>query len=376
MPMQTSEYWAQRFAQLEAVQHQDSVAYYNRVARLMEKVQADVEKDLNAWFARFAVDNQISMSEAKKLLNSKELKEFKWTVEDYIEVAKKENLSPQWEKALENASARYHISRLEAIQLQVQQKAEQLYGNYNDSIDDHMKGIYTEGYYHTAYEIQKGVGFGAKMVGIDEKTLEKVVTKPWAADGFNFSERVWRSKSELIDNLNTVLVRSCVMGQSLDKSVTQLVELTNAFGDDFKKARSQAARLIQTESAYFGSLSRQDCFNALDVEEYEIVATLDSRTSEICQDMDGKHFAMSEYIAGTTAPPFHVNCRTTTCPYFNDEYSQDDMRAARGTDGKTYLVPANTTYEDWRKGFAGESADPEKAGFTTKPKIVANISIF
>ena len=355
MPMQTSEYWAQRFAQLEAVQHQDSVAYYNRVARLMEKVQADVEKDLNAWFARFAVDNQISMSEAKKLLNSKELKEFKWTVEDYIEVAKKENLSPQWEKALENASARYHISRLEAIQLQVQQKAEQLYGNYSDSIDDHMKGIYTEGYYHTAYEIQKGVGFGAKMVGIDEKTLEKVVTKPWAADGFNFSERVWRSKSELIDNLNTVLVRSCVMGQSLDKSVTQLVELTNAFGDDFKKARSQAARLIQTESAYFGSLSRQDCFNALDVEEYEIVATLDSRTSEICQDMDGKHFAMSEYIAGTTAPPFHVNCRTTTCPYFNDEYSQDDMRAARGTDGKTYLVPGDTTYEDWRKGFAGES---------------------
>jgi hypothetical protein len=81
------------------------------------------------------------------------------------------------------------------------------------------------------------------------------------------------------------------------------------------------------------------------------VATLDSRTSEICQEMDGKTFRMSEWEVGVNAPPFHVNCRTTTIPYFDDEFSNTGKRAARGEDGKTYYVPADTTYKEWEKAY-------------------------
>ncbi len=59
-----------------------------------------------------------------------------------------------------------------------------------------------------------------------------------------------------------------------------------------------------TEQAYFSSLSQKDCFKDLGVEEFEILATLDSHTSEICCEMDGKHFQMKDYEPGTTAPPF------------------------------------------------------------------------
>jgi SPP1 gp7 family putative phage head morphogenesis protein len=85
-----------------------------------------------------------------------------------------------------------------------------------------------------------------------------------------------------------------------------------------------------TESAYFASASQKDAFNDLDVERFEIVATLDSRTSVICQDLDGHIFDMKDYEAGVTAPPFHVWCRTTTVPYFEDNYGE---RAARDADG-------------------------------------------
>ena len=106
-----------------------------------------------------------------------------------------------------------------------------------------------------------------------------------------------------------------------------------------------------TESAYFHSISQKKAFDELDVDEYEIVATLDSRTSEICQDMDGKHFPMEDYKVGITAPPFHVYCRSTTVPYFDDEFTLKEKRAARDKEGKTFYVPGDMKYKDWKDKY-------------------------
>ena len=58
---------------------------------------------------------------------------------------------------------------------------------------------------------------------------------------------------------------------------------------------------------------------------------------------------MSEYEEGVTAPPFHVNCRSCTAPYFDDEFTKDEQRIARDEDGNTYYVPADMTYKNWKK---------------------------
>ena len=39
-------------------------------------------------------------------------------------------------------------------------------------------------------------------------------------------------------------------------------------------SKTNAGRLVMTESAYFSSVSQKDAFNDLEVEMYEIVATL------------------------------------------------------------------------------------------------------
>lgn len=117
-------------------------------------------------------------------------------------------------------------------------------------------------------------------------------------------------------------------------------------------SRASAGRLIMTEQAFFSSAAQKDCFVELDVEQFEIVATLDSRTSEICRGMDGKHFPMSEWKIGVTAPPFHVNCRSTTVPFFADDFGVVGERAARDeATGETYYVPANMTYKQWKQAF-------------------------
>lgn len=164
-----------------------------------EKAQAAIEGKIDAWYQRLAQNNGVSMLEAKKMLTNKEQKEFQWTLEEYIKYAKENEKNGNWEKELENASARTHISRLEALQFETQQELERLYGNCTDTIDRYIQNMYTTDFYHTAYEIQKGIGVGSKIEHLNADVVEKIVCKPWAVDEKNFSDRLWDNKTKLIN---------------------------------------------------------------------------------------------------------------------------------------------------------------------------------
>lgn len=340
----SANYWKKRFELLEQSQNQQGVQCYAELERKYRQAQRQIETQIQAWYGRFASNNGISIQDARRMLTNKELAELKWDINEYIRYGEQNALSGTWVKELENASARYHISRLEALKLQTQQQIEVLFGNQLDSIDSAMKSIYTSGYYHTAYEIQKGFGVGWDFATLDDKTISKIINKPWAVDGQNFSSRIWTNKQKLVNELNTTLTQNIILGQDPQKAIDEIARKLNV-------SKTSAGRLVMTEEAFFSSAAQKDCFNELDVEQFEIVATLDSHTSEICQEMDGKVFPMSQWEVGITAPPFHVWCRTTTVPAFGDEFDHIGERAARGEDGKTYHVPGDMTYKDWQKAF-------------------------
>lgn len=341
-----NQYWRERFELLEDAMNRDITKQMQEIDRIYKRAQSDIDKQIRAWYQRLAKNNEISMADARKLLSADELEEFKWSVEDYIKHGKENALDQRWMKQLENASAKFHISKLEALKLQVQQSIEAVYGNQLDLLDATMRQQYQEGYYHTAFEVQKGFSIGWPIAAIDQAKLDRVIRKPWAPDGTNFSERIWKNRTKLVNEVHNELSRMCITGEAPDRAIKNIAKKMNT-------SRYNAGRLIMTEAAYFGSISQRDCFDDLGVEQYEICATLDNRTSAICQEMDGKVFDMKDYEAGVTAPPFHVFCRSCTCPYFNDEFTVGEMRAARGADGKTYYVPADMKYPEWKKQFTG-----------------------
>lgn len=356
--MSNSAYWKKRFELLEQSQNQLGVQCYADIEKHYREAQKQIEGQLSVWYQRFAKNNGVTIQEARKMLTSKELEEFKWDVNQYIKYGEENAINGAWGKQLENASARYHISRLEALKIHTQQSLEVMFGNQLDSIDTAMKDIYTSGYYRTAFEIQKGLGVGWNFATLDDKTISKVINKPWAADGKNFSERIWSNRQRLVNELNTELTRNIILGQDSQKAIDAIAKKMNT-------SKNVTGRLVMTEEAFFSSAAQKDCFNELDVEQYEIVATLDSHTSDICRGMDGQHFKMSEWQVGITAPPFHVWCRSTTVPFFDDEFDNVGERAARGEDGNTYYVPADMTYKEWEKSFV----DDDKSGLKkVKPK--------
>lgn len=339
--MKNADYWRGRFSILEESAHNQSYEYLQSLEEMFTDAQRKVQADIERWYGRFATNNGISLTEARKLLTTGQLEEFRWTVDQYIKIGQQNNLSAEWLKKLENASAKFHVSRLEAIQTQIQQQIEFLYGNQLDGLDSLLKQIAGNGYTQTAFSIQKGIGLGWDITALNQKKLETLLSKPWTTDGRTFSDRIWIKKAELIGNVQKELTQGLLRGDSPQK-------ITGAIQKRFNVSRYQAGRLVHTETSYFNAISAKQAYQDLGVEKVEILETLDSHTCEICQPLDGVVIPLAQFEPGVTVPPFHPNCRGTTCPYFDD---MDGERAARNADGEVYYVPANMTYTQWKKAF-------------------------
>jgi len=344
MSKNNKEYWKKRFEDLERFNHQRGRSFYHKIEKQYQIAMDAIEKDLSKWYLRFSKNNEISYVDARKLLNSKELKEFRWNVDQYMEKAKN-NIDGRWTKQLENASAKVHITRLDALNMQMQQHCEQLFGNYHDQTSEYLNRLYTENFYHTAFEVAKGTGVGTNFARLDKKMVDLVIHKPWASDGKEFSGRIWENRSKLVNTLHSELTTAIIKGDAPQKTIKAVAKKMDV-------SRSQAENLVLTETAALSSKATQDSYQELGLNRYEILATLDSRTSEICRNMDRKKFDMKDYQVGVTAPPFHPRCRTTTIPDIDGDITGE--RAARGKDGKTYYVPADMTYQQWEKKYVGK----------------------
>ena len=335
-------YWARRMKNMEDALLDQSYSYVENLEKQFAAAQAEIERQIARWYQRFAANNEIGLAEAKRLLNSKELKEFRWTVGEYIDYGRQNALDGAWMKQLENVSARVHISRLEALKLQLQQQAEVLYSNQLDSVDAAARKMYEGSYYHTAFELQKGLGVGWTMQAINEETITKVLSRPWTTDNQTFRDRCWTNKQSLVNSVNAQLTQMIILGEAPDRAIA-------AISKQFAVSKAKAGRLVMTESAYFSSAGQRDCYNALDVEHYKIVASLDHDTCSLCGEMDGKVFKTSEYEPGLTANPFHPWCRCCTAPYFADMEGLGTRPAEDVVTGETFDVPANMTYAQWKK---------------------------
>ena len=351
--MNNAEYWKLRFEQLEQAQNQKGVKAYADIERQYKEAQKQLEGQIARWYQRFATNNGISLAEARQYLKGADLKEFKWDVQEYIKYGQDNALNSGWMKELENASAKYHISKLEALKVQTQHSLEVMYAKQFGTMHGALSDAFESGYYHTAYELQHGFNVGWDIAGLDQAQIEKVLAKPWAADGYNFSERIWGNKNKLISEVHNELSRNIMLGADPQKAIDSLAKKMNT-------SKNNAGRLVMTEEAYFSSAAQKDCFESLGVEQYEIVATLDSHTSDICRSLDGKHFPMKDYQPGVTAPPFHVYCRSTTVPYFDEQFDIGERAARDEETGKTYYIPDDMNYQEWKETFVDGG---DKSGF-------------
>lgn len=88
-----------------------------------------------------------------------------------------------------------------------------------------------------------------------------------------------------------------------------------------------ANRLVQTETAFVVGQGELASYKEAGITDYEYLSTLDTRTSELCQGLDGEVLPVAEAVAGVNYPPMHPHCRSTTIAHFEEDW--DDPEATR-----------------------------------------------
>lgn len=344
----SKEYWQKR-AEAALIANEKSILEYEKeLRRAYEETLTRIEKEINAFYAKYARENKIDLATARQRLNAAELKAFKHQEKLYFSEATRLGLDPQYRKYLRGLSARSYISKLEEITANIRHEVEKLSKEFEKGLETKLKEGYEDSYYKPLYDIDQSIGLSADFTALGKRTVDKAINATWLED--NFSGRIWKNKTALLTQLNQILPQEFVRGRGPKEVAKDLAKRLDV-------SYSSAVRLARTEMNHISNQATLDAYKDSGVlERYEYLATLDSRTSDICREMDGKVFKLSEAQTGVNLPPLHPHCRSTTIPWFSEEDMEgfEETRIAKSADGTYYTVP-KMTYAEWAKEHADDA---------------------
>lgn len=342
--MNSEKYWARRADARERAWHKKSQETIEKeLARYYARSLAEIQKDIQALYGRFAADNHLSQVEARKLLQGQEFREWRYTIQEYVKQINAGNTGLL--KELNTLAMRSRISRLDKLYSDTVMELDSLGRKTSASMKKFLSDAYKDNYFQSCYEIGRTVGLKSPRVVVSRKSLEDVLRDRWS--GKNYSERIWKNQKLLGQTLKQEMVTAVHRGESVEVISKRIAQRMNV-------ASSNATRLVRTELNYVENRAALDSIRASGMDYYRFIATLDNRTTPICREHDGRIVSVEEASPGDNLPPLHPNCRSTIAGSLygpEDGHKQEGKRIARNEKGRNYYVPADMNYEQWHEKY-------------------------
>ncbi len=333
------EYWEQRSAQRMWEHMDDAEKTAKEIVKSYKNASRYLNKQIDEVFVRFKNKHGISTAEAKRLLNmmhdSTSIQGLKLALQQSKDSDEKAELL----KMLESPAYSARIKRFEEMQEQLDAIMNNVYQTEKSLSTKHYVDLASESYYRSIFDIQKGTGLGFQFAHVSESDIDKLLHSKWS--GINYTQRIWGNTNRLAKTLKEEMLVSLMTGRSN-------LATAEVFREKFNVGAYEARRLVRTESAFIANEMEQQSYEECDIEKYMFVATLDKRTSEICQKKDHKVYAVKERSQGVNCPPMHPFCRSTTIAYLDDEtISNMEHLATDDKTGEKNIIPADLTYKEW-----------------------------
>lgn len=324
--MKSSTYWDKRAIKRLTKNEKTSEKYIKRIQKVYNRASKNIQGELESIYRNYSNETGIDVQTLKTLLSKKATKKV-------FDELKKQGLG---DYVRENYKSR--ISRLEQIQAQIYAKAKEVYTE--EELEQTMcyYGIINEDYYRAIYDVQMGTGYDFSFNKIDENMMNSVLSERWSSK--NYSQRIWKNTNILADSVAEIVGGALLSGQGIEKTAKQIRER-------FDVGKYYATRLVRTETNYFHNMADSMAYEEMGIDKYVYVAVLDNRTSEMCQEQDGKVYKYSEKEIGVNFPPLHPNCRSTTRGYLGEDAEKDLQRRARNPITGQNEVIDNISYKDW-----------------------------
>lgn len=345
--MDSEAYWVQRAEERENYWH-------NKCQETIEKELASyyrtslgrIQTEIAALYGRFAVDNELTMAEARKLLKGNEFRQWRMDIQEYVN-----QIEATGDKGLERElnvlAMRSRISRLDKLYSETLIELDKLGRKVSKDMKAFLTDAYKDNYYHGLYDIAKAGELQNAVSKVDSKAMENVLRTRWS--GKNYSERIWKNQKLLAKTIKDEMMTAVHRGESVEKISTRVAKRMNV-------GISNARRLVRTEMNYVNNHGAVDSIKDAGMKHFRFIATLDRRTSAICRAHDGHVYPLEEAVQGANVPPLHPNCRSTIAgSLYGPNKARTGTRAARNEAGKTVYVPADMNYDDWQAVYVDKS---------------------
>ena len=351
--MKSTDYWEKRALRDKKFATNRTEDYIkNKLSKAYSEVSKELEEEIKALYEKLDKSKSLLAQSNEKLLTSTKASEIKELLNKLNEEKEKltnANLPKEVsdtieknikliEESLKMKSKSGYITHLEMMQERVNSLALSVANENQINMYDYLAKEYTDDYFRGVFRVQQGMGFGKDFVSPNPKLIQNVIMRSYA--GSSFSKRIWKDVNKLGSTLKDTLTKGFIRGDSIDTMTKRLLERVDV-------SKSHARTLIRTESARVCEEATKDAYKECGIEQYIYLATLDRKTSLICQELDMKSFPLKDAKIGENYPPMHPNCRSTTMAD-----TKPLKRLARGADGKNYEVDGNLSYKEWYDGLS------------------------
>jgi SPP1 gp7 family putative phage head morphogenesis protein len=312
--MGSKEYWEKREA--EALKHRitEEEAYDKELEKIYQNMLDNCQKEVDAFFGKYAKQEGITLAEAKKRVSELDIKAYERKAKRYV---KDKNFSKEANEEMRLYNLTMKVNRLEMLKANI--GLELISGH--DELQKFMGGI-LQG--RTEDELKRQAGILGKTIRNNAKLANSIVNASF--HNATFSDRIWMYQDILKDDLDGLLQRGLIGGKSSRA-------LAKDLKDRFGVRRSDAERLMRTELARVQTEAQKKSFEENGFKFYQFIHNHNGTRvgNDTCGDCvrlattDNGHgegvYKVADMMPGTNAPPMHPHCRCSTAAYEDsDEY--------------------------------------------------------
>lgn len=138
---------------------------------------------------------------------------------------------------------------------------------------------------------------------LPREMVSQMINQIWAADGLNWSARVWKNTELLAETLNEQLIHCVATGKPTS-------ELKKLLQERFAVSYVQADTLARTELAHIQTQAAQKRYEDAGIKQVQIWADADERRCKICGKLHKKVYNVHEQMP----VPVHPRCRCVMLP--------------------------------------------------------------
>ena len=302
-PLSNKSYWLKRSEELDKVAKMTEKEVMKKLSALYRDAFRSIEKEVNDFMMKYAVDHKLDYATVTQMLTPIDLAEYNQKIEELYAMYR-DTGSEYIKIEIDRLNARAKITRLQALQDAINVELCKVTHEYQMTLEDTLIGLFTEQY----KEVSELLGIMAPV--INREAIKTIIEYPYA--GKMFSDRIWDNKDALVKHIKQNLTAGIIRGDSIQKMSRQLKK-------DLNVLYYQAERLVRTETNY--AMNQGHLKGYADsgvVEKYEFLAAIDSRTSKLCKNQNGKVYKLSDAVVGVNFPPLHPHCRSTVIPILED----------------------------------------------------------